>query len=103
MSRTTMAKVDENGILHVKLPASMRKQVPAGSAFALQTNGCSITLTPVYLPGQPLDEESRKRFLEAINRIREYTERNNITAADMRRTLRHVRRERRAQAQGRTR
>ena len=103
MPRTTIAKVDEAGVLHVKLPAGVRKRLPAGSTLKLQTNGSSLCLTPVYVPGRPLTPEERERFIATINRIRKWTEQHNITAAEMKRTLKRVRQEQRAANKGRSR
>ena len=92
MPRTTTVKLDKDGYLHVKLPVSVRKQLPADCTFELHANGNSLRLEPV----RSTRDEDWADFDAARESIRRRFAKRKVTMGDIRRTIKQVRAEQNA-------
>ena len=97
MPRPQTIQIESGGVIH--LPPHLRRKYPDGLRLKVTSDNGTIVMTPVPAP-DPMgrDPEVMRHFSEAVSELREWAERENVTVADMKRTLRKVRRERRAAA-----
>ena len=106
MSRPTTATVDDQGYVRVKLPAGLRKKLGRGSKLRVHTNGDALTLTPALPEDSPKMLQRKAEFDRVFGPLEAWAKEKGITIKDVRRAVKQVRAEARAQrdsVQGRSR
>ncbi len=96
MTRSTTVTMTKTGDLH--MPASIRRMYPEGGVFSLVSNNGKIVLEPKTPPPPKTREEAVRRFMAASEAIARDFEARGITEADIRKTIKRLRAERRAQS-----
>jgi len=96
MARSTTVTMTKTGDLH--MPASIRRLYPDGGVFSLVTNNGNIVLEPKTPTPPKTRDEAFRRMRAASEKIARDFDARGITEADIRRTIKRLRAERRAQS-----
>ncbi len=96
MARTPTVTVNETG--SIKLPPGLRRQFPRGSRFSVSANNGTIMLKEVPTPKPKTREEAMAQLMAASEAIARDFNARGITEAHIRRTIKRLRAEKRAQS-----
>lgn len=81
----------------IELPRRLRREFPDGSRLVVSASNGTIVLKPAVRKTPVTREEAMTQVLAATEAIARDFDRRGITAADLKRTLKKIRAERRAQ------
>lgn len=101
MAHGTTAKIDDKGYLRIRVPAAVRKRLPADCSFKLEANDNSLTLTTKLISSKPDRDDDWSDFDAARASIRSHFREHKATMKDIVETRRKVRERRRAKSGGR--
>lgn len=90
MARATTAKIDDKGYLRIRVPAAVRKRLPADCEFEVKINGASMTIEPVN-GGMSDDLAQRHADFDRAGRLQAWGRKKGIVPDDIRRAVKQAR------------